>query len=37
LKELEAQILDVTAYSYMKGFDKMLEYMSEHGMEGAEK
>jgi len=37
LKELEAKILDVTAYSYMKGFDKMLEYMSEHGMEGAEK
>ena len=36
LKELESQILDVTAYSYMKGFDKMLEYMSEHGMEGAE-
>jgi hypothetical protein len=37
LKELEAQILDVTAYSYMKGFDTMLEYMSEHGMKGAEK
>lgn len=37
LKELESQILDVTAYSYMKGFDTMLEYMSEHGMEGAGK
>ena len=37
LKELESQILDVTAYSYMKGFDTMLEYLSEHGMEGADK
>ena len=37
LKELESQILDVTAYSYMKGFDAMLEYMGKHEMEGAEK
>jgi hypothetical protein len=37
LKELEAQILDSNAYLAGKGFDKMLEYMAEHGMEGAEK
>ena len=37
LKELEAQILDVTAYSYTKAFDSMLEYLGEHGMEGAGK
>jgi hypothetical protein len=37
LKELEAQILDVTAYSYTKAFDSMLEYLGEHGMEGADK
>jgi hypothetical protein len=37
LKELEAQILDGTAYSFAKGFDKMLEYLGKHEMEGAEK
>src|ERR1041385_330416 len=37
LKELEAQILDTTAYSALKAFDSMLEYMSEHEWEGAEK
>jgi len=37
LKELEAQILDSNAYLAGKGFDMMLEYMAEHGMEGAEK
>lgn len=37
LKELEAQILDSNAYLAGKGFDKMLEYLGEHGMEGADK
>ena len=36
LKELEAQILDSNAYAAGKGFDKMLEYLKEDGMEGAE-
>ena len=37
LKELEAQILDINAYGAGKAFDQMLEYMTEHGMHGAEK
>lgn len=37
LKELEAQILDSNAYVAGKGFDTLLEYLSEHGMEGAGK
>lgn len=37
LSDLEGQILDANAAAAAKGFDKMLEYMAEHGMEGAEK
>jgi hypothetical protein len=37
LKELESQILDSNAYLAGKGFDTLLEYLSEHGMEGAGK
>jgi hypothetical protein len=37
LKDLEAQILDINAYGAGKAYDKMLEYLAEHGMEGADK
>jgi hypothetical protein len=37
LKELESQILDSNAYLAGKGFDTLLEYLNEHGMEGAGK
>ncbi|HKV98678.1 MAG TPA: hypothetical protein VJN96_02580 [Vicinamibacterales bacterium] len=37
LKELESQILDTNAYVAGKGFDTILEYLNEHGMEGAGK
>ncbi len=35
LKEIESQILDSNAYAAAIGYDKMLEYLEEHGMEGA--
>ena len=37
MSDLESQIMDANAAAAAKGFDKMLEYMAEHGMEGAEK
>lgn len=37
LKELEAKILDSNAYGAGLGFDKILDYLAEHGMEGADK
>ena len=38
LKEVESQILDVTAYGYTKAFDSLLEYLAESAeMEGARK
>jgi len=37
LSDLEGQIMDANAAAAAKGFDKMLEYMAEHGVQGAEK
>jgi hypothetical protein len=36
MTDLQSQIMDINAYLSAKAFDSMLEYMGEHGFEGAE-